>query len=285
MWGVWGIVSKAATKVASDATILVLSTLGVVPAGLAMLLSKNLQEGKNRRLGCAYAFATGVCGHTGNLMMLQSLSSGGDTSIVLPLTGMFPLATVLLAVVILKERLNAVQVGGIGVALAALYLFNAAGSMRSAESGGLQTALAAPWMRSALAALVLWGVAGVLQKLATNQISAELSTLCFTLAFVPVAAVVAAMFEVRWQLTPEAWLLVLLFGALIGFGTLVLFAAYREGKASVVTPVYALYPAVTVLLAVPIFREKIDLWRGVGIVLALVAAVALSHEKPEKSDG
>jgi bacterial/archaeal transporter family protein len=281
MWGVWGIISKAATKVASDATILVISTLGVLPAGLVLLLSKNLKQGRNLPLGCAYAFATGVCGSTGNLLMLQSLSSGGDASIVLPLTGMFPLATVILAVLILKERLNGVQVAGIALALGALYLFNAADPAASGKAG-LWASLAAPWMRSALGALLLWGLAGVLQKLATDQISAELSTLCFTVAFIPVAGVVAMMFQVQWPLpSTQAWLLVLLFGAFIGFGTLVLFAAYRDGKASIVTPVYALYPAVTVLLAVPIFQEKIDVWRAAGIALALVAAIALSHETPE----
>ena len=285
MWGVWGLISKAATRVASDATILVISTLGVLPAGLAMLLSKNLKQGKNRPLGCAYGFAAGVCGHTGNLMLLQSLSGGGDSSIVLPLTGMFPLVTVILAVVLLKERMNTVQVGGIVLALAALYLFNVTDPTAGGQAA-FWASLSAPWMRAALAALTLWGVSGVLQKLATDQISAELSTLCFALGFVPVAAVVAMLFPVQWALpTLGAWLLVLLFGLFIGFGTLVLFVAYRDGKASIVTPVYALYPAVTALLAVPVFGERLDLWRGAGIVVAVLAAIALSYELPDASLG
>lgn len=289
MFGVWGIVSKAATRVASDATILVISTLGVLPAGLILLFSKELKQNLKRAkehggtflLGCAYAFGAGVCGSVGNLMMLQSLAIGGDTSVVLPVTGMFPLATVLLAVVLLKERLHPVQVVGIVFALAALYLFNAA-DPASSRAGGFWASLGASWMRPALVALVLWGLAGVLQKLATDRISPELSTLCFTLAFIPVAVVVAAMFPVQWQLpSPQAWLVVLLFGAFIGFGTLILFVAYCDGKASVVTPIYALYPAVTVLLAVPIFREKVDLWRGLGIGFAVIAALALSYETPD----
>ena len=38
---------------------------------------------------------------------------------------------------------------------------------------------------------VLWGVAGVLQKLATNHISTELCTVLFAAAFVPVAVVLS----------------------------------------------------------------------------------------------
>ncbi len=63
-------------------------------------------------------------------------------------------------------------------------------------------------------------------------------------------------------------------------GGLALFAAYRDGKASIVTALYSLYPAITVLLAVPIFDEKIAGMTWGAIVLALVAAVMLSFETP-----
>jgi uncharacterized membrane protein len=59
---------------------------------------------------------------------------------------------------------------------------------------------------------------------------------------------------------------------------LTLFAAYRDGKASIVTALYALYPAITVALAVPLFHEPMFLRKGIAIALALAAAVALSCE-------
>jgi drug/metabolite transporter (DMT)-like permease len=95
-----------------------------------------------------------------------------------------------------------------------------------------------------------------------------------------VAAIVAVVMPFDWKISAAGWWLAILFGALIGIGTLVLFAAYRGGKASIVTAIYALYPAVTVILAVPIFNEKIDWRKGVAIALALAAGVALSWEKP-----
>jgi drug/metabolite transporter (DMT)-like permease len=45
-----------------------------------------------------------------------------------------------------------------------------------------------------------------------------------------------------------------------------------------VTALYALYPALTVALAVPLFRESLDLRKGIAIATSLVAALALSYE-------
>jgi len=67
----------------------------------------------------------------------------------------------------------------------------------------------------------------------------------------------------------------------MGAGNLTLFAAYRHGKASIVTPFSQLYPIITVLVAVPLYREPIDLLRGIGIVAALGAGLILSIEKTE----
>jgi uncharacterized membrane protein len=282
---VWGIVSKAAEKEVSPIPMQVISTAGVLFAWV-LVLSPNLRKvapgGDARRhflLGGIYAFGTGLCGGLGNLAMLQSLRAGGEASMVFPLTGMFPLVTVFLAVLVLRERLNRVQIVGIGVALVALFLFNY--SPAGAETTTLTaTQWLRPWVAYALLALALWGIAGVLQKLATNHISTELSTVLFAAAFVPVAVFLALTNAITWNLTAKGWTLALLFGALIGIGTLVLFAAYRDGKASVVTALYALYPALTVLLAIPIFGERLDFTKGAAIVLAIAAGVALSCERP-----
>ncbi len=65
----------------------------------------------------------------------------------------------------------------------------------------------------------------------------------------------------------------------MGAGSLTLFAAYRHGKVSIVTPFSQLFPVITVLVAVPVYHETIDLLRRIGIVAALGAGVILSVEK------
>ncbi len=284
-WGVWGIVSKAATNhlpPPADLHLQVVSTLGVVPIALLLVASPNFRKhpGSVRR-GALFGFLTGICGSVGNLCFFSSLERGGEVSTVLPLTSVYPLVTVVLAVLILRERLNRWQVLGMAVALASLFLFNkaAAGQPAPDVAASWDQRLRSSWMALALVTLVLFGVAAVTQKLATNNISSELSTVCFSLAFVPVAlAVMVWRRQIQWDLTATGWTLSILTGALISTGTLILFAAYRTGKAAVVTALTAMYPLLTAVLAVTIFGESLGPWKIVAIVLALVASVALTYE-------
>jgi uncharacterized membrane protein len=287
MWGVWGIISRLAEKELSAAAVTVISTVGVVPAGLVLLASPRVWRGKGFFAGGLAAFCTGLCGSVGNVAMLLSFKHGGEASTVLPLTSMFPLVTLVLAVLLLRERVNRIQIVGIVVALAAIYLFNPPADATATAPWWQK--MVTRWMAYAFVAMFLWGVAAVLQKVATNRISTELATVLFVLAFIPVAGVLWWMSRqgiidpISWKISGRAWMLAILYGALIGLGTLVLFAAYRDGKASIVTALYALYPAITVLLAVPILREKIGPRTGVAIALALVAGVMLSYERPAKA--
>jgi transporter family protein len=52
------------------------------------------------------------------------LTAGGQAAIVVPLTAMSPLVTVLMALVLLRERLSASQKLGLALALAAIYLLS-----------------------------------------------------------------------------------------------------------------------------------------------------------------
>jgi len=143
----------------------------------------------------------------------------------------------------------------------------------------------ATWMYFALATLILYGVAAVTQKLSTNHISAELSFIWFGAAFVAIAVVILLVQPMDWHLSSRTWFWTILGGACNALGAWASFVAYHSGgKASVVTPLAALYPILTVALAVPLFHEKISAREAVGIALALAAAVALSYEgkpKPE----
>jgi transporter family protein len=138
------------------------------------------------------------------------------------------------------------------------------------------------WLVFALIALVLFGLAGLSQKLSTNRVSSELSFLAFSAAFALIAVVIVVALPHGWNFGVKNWLLGLFAGVLQGFGALASFAAYYSGgKASVVTPLGALYPVVTVLLAVPLLHERLD-WRTLlGVIIAIVAGLALSYEGPQ----
>lgn len=125
VWGAWGALSKVASADVDTNTNQIFFTVGLAPLILAVLLkSKSLKEGKNRSAGMGWAFLTGILGGTGNLAFFQALVIGGKASIVIPATGLFPLVTVILATIFLRERLGNLQKAGVVVALAAIYLLS-----------------------------------------------------------------------------------------------------------------------------------------------------------------
>jgi len=282
IWSVWGIVSALVSREVSPLVTQVISTVGVVPAALLLFLSPDWKQGTNFKRGILFAALTGLTGSIGNLCMLRALSLKGPLSIVLPVSGMFPLVTALLAMFLLRERLNRIQMFGLAVALAAIYIVGIESSGVAASEGlrafRLET-LTTPWMFWTFLALAFWGGSAFLQKVATFHCSSELCTIVFSLVSIPMAlAILIFVPGLSFVLSTRDWLLAILFGALIGIGGLITFAAYRWGKASVVTAIIGLYPALVVLLAVPLLGERLDALRIVSVILALTAGAALSSE-------
>lgn len=272
-WGVWAVLSKLLGDALSAELSQALSTLGALPVMGALLLSKRLKQHPGRRnRGLAWALGAGVLTCLGNTAYYGMLRSGAKAATVVPLTAMYPLVTLLLAVGLLGERLNRVQQAGILLSLGAIYLFNVPD-----ETGLVSSALT-----FALVPIGLWGLAGLLQKISTNEVTGELSALMFLAAFIPIGAYLV------WQhplpangLSTRNWILILLVGFCFALGNFALLEAFaRGGKASVIAPLAGLYPMVSVPIAVLALGEKVGTRELAGILLALLSVVALSLESP-----
>lgn len=125
LWGAWGLESKMIVDRISPWMNQVLFSLGLLPMVIWAALSRNLQRRiGNPKRGSYYALLTGLFGGAGNIALYLALARGGKASIVLPLVGLAPLVTIVLAVVILKEAINAVQVAGVALALLSIYLLS-----------------------------------------------------------------------------------------------------------------------------------------------------------------
>ena len=124
LWGVWGATSKVVSNELNAYANQVLFTLGLMPLMLLILRSRRLSGGTDRRRGIFYAFLTGILGGTGNIAFFKSFTAGGQASVVVPLTAMSPLVTVLMALLLLRERLSRSQKVGLVLALAAIYLLS-----------------------------------------------------------------------------------------------------------------------------------------------------------------
>jgi uncharacterized membrane protein len=273
-WGVWAILSRFIGDNLSPMQSQALSTLGILPVMIALACSRRLTSSGNRRRGIVAAFLAGLLGCGGNIAYYYVLNMGEKASTVIPLTALYPLITIVLAVLLLRERINLVQGAGIGLSLAAIYLFNIT-SVKGVFSG---------WMVYALVPILFWGVAGLVQKISTNHVSGELSTLWFHAAFLPVAVVLMIAQPLQAQPAFRNWMFVILLGLFFSLGNLAILAAFASGgKASIVAPLTALYPVVSIPLAILFFSEKIGPRESAAIVLALGSVAALAWERPPKT--
>jgi bacterial/archaeal transporter family protein len=135
------------------------------------------------------------------------------------------------------------------------------------------------WIWFSAIALLLWGITGVTQKLATNRISSELAFVWFAYAMIAISATLAVFVPVHWHVRPLIFWAAVVGGTLNGLGALTSFTALESGgKASVVISLISLYPLVTVALAVTILHERITPAQAIGVGLAIVAAILLSLE-------
>jgi len=124
LWGGWAAMSKAISDDINAYTNQVLFALGLIPVMLVVYRSPRLSGGTNRKRGIAYASVTGILGGTGNIAFFKSLMMGGKASVVVPATSLSPVVTVLLAYLVLKEKLTASQKVGLVLAMAAIYLLS-----------------------------------------------------------------------------------------------------------------------------------------------------------------
>jgi transporter family protein len=275
LWGVWGLVSKPLSSGLSSWQVQCLSTLGILPVLALLGFSRNFRTGgPNRTRAFTLALASGIVGSAGNVACYAALGAGGKASAVMPLTSLYPLVTIVFALLLLGERLSGMQFAGIGASLIALGFFNI----------GSGSDLISPWLLLALVPIMLWGVSGLLQKVATNYGSGMFVTFAFLLGFLPGALLTPVLHPMVWLLPAATWGLLVAHGLLFGLGNLTVILAYGSGgRASVVTPMASLYTLLTIPLAILLLGEHVSLTESAGILFALAAVVALSREKTVES--
>ncbi len=129
LWGTWGLVSKIASAGVDAYVNQLLYTAGLTPLLIFVAWTVHKRSGGDKRegrgRGVFWAFLTGILGGVGNIAFFQAMVKGGKASVVAPVTALFPMVTVLLALLFLKERLGRRQWVGLGLAFVAIYLLSA----------------------------------------------------------------------------------------------------------------------------------------------------------------
>jgi bacterial/archaeal transporter family protein len=121
--GGWTLLGKLGTTEIPAPTMQFLYPFGWLPVALACLWVRRFRLERSLR-GTLYSVSIGVLGGIGGLAFFAACRTGGNTSAITAATAMYPLITVVLAVLILREKLTWVHVMGLGFAAVAFVLFS-----------------------------------------------------------------------------------------------------------------------------------------------------------------
>ena len=121
-WGVFGFLAKLGADRISARHMQILFTVGMIPLVILAFLRSKMKVDTDK-LGATYGVLNGVFAGLGGLAYFAAMESG-KASIVGPVTSLFPLLTVVLAVTLLKERMNRLQVTGVALAIISIWILS-----------------------------------------------------------------------------------------------------------------------------------------------------------------
>ncbi len=261
-WGVWGAFSGAPTSLydyPNEMVYILWAFTMLIPAYFAM-------RGKTfdrRPVAAVYGLIIGLTGAGGQLVLFKALSNG-PAYLIFPLISISPAITVLMAVIILRERIRLLATLGVIAALASIVLFSITSGSGDASTG--------PWLLLALIVMVAWGVQAYFMKKAANVGVNDATTFGWMtisgLLLIPVAWFMMGDFPsgAPWQ-APALTLGTQLLNAV---GALFLVMALSRGKATIVAPVTnAMAPVLTIVLSLAVYQTLPTVYGFVGIVLAI----------------
>ena len=282
-WGTWGGVAKLISDQVSPFTNHVLFSIGMVLT-LPLVVRKVRTTTPNRK-GILWGLVAGMLAVIGNVAVYQAFTSGGLAAIVIPVTNLYPLVTIAIALLIFKEKLNGINGIGILLAIPAVVMLSGESLLFDNPGAFFSSIGLNSWLLYSLVALFFWGVFSAAQKETTNSISAEWSYVSFIVSSVVIALIFVVLGLANLQLSGKTLGLGSLAGMLNGLGVLASFAAYSaEGKASKVTTIAgALQPVFTIILAIIFLNESLSFIESLGIMLAILGALTLSYEKTIQS--
>ena len=196
----------------------------------------------------------------------------GPISIVGTLSAAYPALTVIFANRFLGETLSPPQIVGVVCVIAGCL------SLAYSSPDPLGKKTSRRWMPLAGAALLLWGVTGVLVKYAyayygdnqANVASEANMALLIAAGGLLTLGVYGFIFGRKGAASGREWSRSFLPMATMALGGLLAAIAYKTGPASIVSPLSGAYPVVTLGFAWAVLKERPTAlqWAGIAAILA-----------------
>jgi len=122
-WGAWALFSKLGSKEIPADDMQFLFTIGTIPVALALAIARRFRFEKSGK-GIFYGVANGILSGVGSIALFAAYRSNGNTAVITAVSALYPMITVILAILILRERLKWLQIVGLGLAGVAIVIFS-----------------------------------------------------------------------------------------------------------------------------------------------------------------
>lgn len=269
-WGIWGAFIEIPEKSGFPATLgYAVWALTMIPCSLLALrfIKWKLEyDTKSIFLGSVI----GLLGAGGQLLLFQALRDG-PAYIVFPLISLFPILTIVLSMIFLKEKADKRHWIGIIIALIAIVLLSYQPPSSTGGKGGL-------WLILSIIVFILWGLQAFVMKFSNNIMKAE--SIFFYMTITGVILIPFALYMTDFSKTIN-WgfkgpYLAAMIHILNAIGALTLVYALRYGKAIIVVPMTGLSPLITIVISLIIYCVIPGPVLLVGMVFAMIGIYLLS---------
>ena len=270
-WGVWGAFIEIPEKSGFPATLgYVVWSLTMIPCAIFAMNKINWKldhDLKSVFLGSA----VGLLGAGGQLILFESLRNG-PAYIVFPVISLYPVLTIFLSIVFLKERTHLRQWIGIILALIAMF-FLSNPKFTSGQISGYG------WLILAVFVFIMWAIQAFFMKFSNNSMQAESIFFYMTVTALLLSPFAVMMTDFSSKINygfNGPWLAAII-QVLNAIGALTLVYALRYGKAIVVVPLTGLAPVITIIISLVIYGVVPGGFLLAGLVIACVAIFLLSE--------
>lgn len=273
-WGLWGAIIEIPEKAGFPATLgYSVWALTMIPPALVALRLINWKLEYDKK-SIFFGAIIGFLGAGGQLILFQALRMG-PAYLVFPIISLSPVVTILMSVILLKERAS--RLGWIGIALAIIAI-----PFLSYSAPGDTVASSYLWFVFAFLVFLAWGLQAYFMKFANQTMKAE--SIFFYMMVTGILLVPFALWMTDFSQTIN-WgfkgpYLAALIQILNSIGALTLVYAFRYGKAIIVSPMTnAIAPVITVIISLVIYQRIPHAIIATGMALALIATFLMAIEE------
>lgn len=270
-WGIWGAFIELPERAGFPATLgYVVWSIVMIPCSIYALKQVQWQlqcDKKSITLGLIVGFT----GAGGQLILFEALRDG-PAYIIFPMISLFPVLTIILSLIFLRERGNRIHYLGIVFALTAIYFL-------SYQPATGENTNSVSWLLMSVAVFVFWGIQAFVMKYATSSVSEESIFFYMALTGVLLApfAILMTDFSTNVNWGWNGPYLAAAIHALNAVGALTLVYAVRHGKAIIVVPMTGLSPLITVVISLLLYGVIPGAMLTTGVILAVIAIILLSR--------